>query len=260
MISLNPAAIESIERHPPVSDWQRHALFLDFDGTLAPIVARPDDVRLAPETRELLDRLIAATGGAVAVLTGRSLESLSMHLEGLTLAMSGSHGLECVLPGEQMPPIEETEGQVALYTAFAELKPLADAEDLLLERKPGAVALHVRNRPDLAAACRDAVTRIAQKHGLRALHGNLVSEATMLDVDKGRALRQFMQAPRFAGRVPIMIGDDTTDEDAFRAAKDLGGYGVRIGGGETAAQYRADRMEQALDWLAKSLVEASDEP
>lgn len=236
---------------PPPCDWTRHALFLDFDGTLVPIVARPEDVHLSVETRDLLARLMVQTGGAIAVLSGRALADLERHLDGMPLALSGSHGLEVGLPGEHGAGSDAA--TPALDDAYDALKGLAADNNLLLERKPGAVALHYRNRPDCADACREAVEDIAARGGVRAMHGNMVSEATLPGIDKGRALRRFMERAPFKGRVPVMIGDDTTDEDAFRAAQDLGGFGLRIGGAESAAQYRAPRMEDALGWLAATL-------
>lgn len=237
---------------PPLPDWQRHALFLDFDGTLVPIADRPEDVELAASTRSLLERLVLATKGAVAVLSGRSLDSLSNHLRGLDLALSGSHGLEIHLARAAAPVIETGQDE-ALDAVYAGLGLLAQSHGLLLERKPGAVALHFRNRPDRAEACRAAVADIAGKHGLRVMHGNMVSEAAPTGIDKGTALRRFLAEPAFKGRLPVMIGDDTTDEDAFRAAQDLGGFGLRIGAGDSVADYRVARMDDALGWLAMSL-------
>jgi trehalose 6-phosphate phosphatase len=240
-------------RLPPFPDWKDHALFVDFDGTLVPIVERPQDVRLSDSTRQLLLRVIRASDGAVAVLSGRALESLAGHLQGLPLALSGSHGLERLLPDGRSVMAEDGAPAEALERAFAGLKPFARSEGLLLEHKPGAVALHYRNRPDRAEICQAAVARVAEAQELRVLHGNMVSEAALAGVDKGHALRGFLAEAPFANRIPIMVGDDTTDEDGFRAAQELGGFGVRIGQAGTVARFQVPRMEDALSWLSASL-------
>lgn len=245
---------------PPAGiDLSSHAFFLDFDGTLVPIAQRPQDVRLATQTRALLERLTRATGGAVAIVSGRALGDLRGHLGGLDLALSGSHGHELHLPGAPETAAPETAAPApppALESVFRALSPLAQAESLLIERKAGAVALHYRNRPDLADDCRAALETAAIGAGLRALHGNMVSEALMPGGDKGIALARLLGLPPFRGRVPVMIGDDTTDEDGFRAAQARGGFGLRIGGTVTAARHHVPTMDEALDWLSAQIPAA----
>ena len=240
---------------PSVLDWTRHALFLDFDGTLAPLVARPEDVVMAASTRELISTAMRVTDGAVAVISGRALDDLAGMLGPLSPAMSGSHGAEVRLTGGDAQSGSIDGG--ARDGAFADLSDMASDAGLLLERKPGAVALHYRNRPELERASIHAVTRAARQHGLRAMHGNMVSEAALAGIDKGSALRAFMEQPPFHGRVPVMIGDDTTDEDGFAAAQEMGGAGLRIGGTETCARYRVATMEAALAWLGRTLERAA---
>ena len=130
---------------------------------------------------------------------------------------------------------------------------LAAAHDLLIEAKPGAVALHYRSRPDLGPLVRRTVDE-AVIPGLRALHGNMVSEIARADIDKGTALAALMARPPFAGRVPVMIGDDVTDEDGFRRAQAMGGAGLHIGAGPTVALWRLPTIDAAHDWLARTLT------
>lgn len=242
---------------PDQLDWNRHALFLDFDGTLAPIVDRPPLARLSLRTRKVLDRLPQMAGGAVAILTGRELSDLDGLLSPLTLLASGSHGLEIRSMDGSHRSVADGETQLAepgtLLRAFAEVN------DLLIEFKLGAVALHYRSKPKLSDACRDIVERVAgEDSALRFMHGNMVSEVALAGIDKGTALRQFMDAPPFERRVPIMAGDDVTDEDAIIAAQELGGFGIKVGDAPTAARYRAASIETFLVWLDKvSLQEAT---
>ncbi|AJE49081.1 trehalose-phosphatase [Celeribacter indicus] len=237
--------------HPPLPlAWGNHALFLDFDGVVAPIVSRPEDVVVAPETLRLVEALIERTEGAVAMISGRALENLRSVTGDPAVWMSGSHGLEIKRADGT---VEETAPGAALTAPHDTLADFAARHDLLLERKPGALALHYRGRDDLEAACRGAVDSAAASEGLRALHGNKVSEVALAGVDKGTALRRLMEEAPFRDRIPVMIGDDVTDEDGFVAAQDLGGFGLRIGTVETAARYRVDRMQQAHDWLRATL-------
>ena len=247
------AVTDAEDTLPETLDWTAHALFLDFDGTLVPMADHPDLVKLAPETREMLERLLDETSGAVAVISGRALSDLGGHVDPLRLTLSGSHGLETRLAGaEAASPQEHADG---LSEVARDLAPLATDHDLLLERKPGAVALNYRLHPAKKEAVVRAIDEQAETHGLRALHGHMVSEVTPRGIDKGVALRKLMEAPPFSGRRPVMIGDDTTDEDAFGAAQDLGGFGVRIGATTSSARYRVETMEEALAWLSATLPE-----
>ena len=241
---------------PPMPDWQRSAVFLDFDGTLAPLEERPENVRISEEMAGLVARLVSSTDGAVAVLSGRALDDLAARLGGVSVALSGSHGLEVLRPGEPRPDTDPVTESPGLSGAFGDLDAFARGFGLLIERKPGAVALHYRSDPDHAAACMAAVEAAAATHRLRVMHGKMVSEAALPGVDKGAALHGFLAQPPFAGRVPVMIGDDVTDEDGFRAAQALGGFGIKIGPGPTEAMYRLGAPADLADWLHASLGRA----
>ncbi|ETX28946.1 trehalose-phosphatase [Roseivivax isoporae] len=235
--------------HPPTIDPARHALFLDFDGTLAPIVARPEDARMPPQTRATLGALARRMDGAVAIVSGRALADLEPLLDGLDVALSGSHGHEIRMPGEEtgeVPPLAEP-----LRAALGHLESLARSQNLRLEVKPGAITLHYRGMPHLEDMVRDEVRETAEAHaGLKPMHGNMVSEVVLDGVGKGAALRTFLSHAPFAGRRPVMIGDDVTDEDGFRAAHALGGFGIKIGVAETEAAFRLGDVPALADWLS----------
>lgn len=243
---------------PRGRDWNRWAAFLDFDGTLAPIRARPEQVALAARERRLLERLRQATGGAVAVITGRALDDIRAMTAGLELVLIGSHGVETFRPGakEQVPAWVAA----ALDAPYRQVAAFAAAHGLLVERKPGAVALHYRGHETLQEGCCAVVDRAVAaaeartgRRRLRALHGSLVSEVAVAGFDKGTALRDLMALPPFKGRRPLMAGDDTTDEDGIRTAQTMGGIGLRIGGIGTAANVRFDVRDEFIDWLESSL-------
>ena len=227
------------------------ALFLDFDGTLVRIVERPDLVVVTPEVRAVVERLIAATGGAVALLSGRPLGEIDGFLAPLVLPGAGSHGAErrdC--SGTFVPVARQAK---ALAGAGARIRAYAQTHGLLLEEKSGGFAVHFRAEPDLEIPTRALVSEIALGDaGLRAIHGHMVAELALAGVDKGAALDAFMGEAPFVGRVPVAIGDDTTDEDAFRAAQARGGLGIRIGGTETCARGRFETIDAFHDWLIRS--------
>lgn len=232
----------------PRPAWDRHALFLDFDGTLAPIVPRPEDAATSAATRRAVERIALRAGGAVAILSGRDLADLDARLAPLALPAAGSHGV--VRRDARGVVHRDAEAGEALGPVIGRVEEFARRHELRVERKSGAVALHYRQRPDHATAARRLADEIAAAMaGLRAIHGNMVSEIVVMAADKGRALDAFMAEAPFAGRLPVMAGDDTTDEDAFRAAQRQGGIGLKIGPGETVAAYRLAGIEAFLEWL-----------
>jgi trehalose 6-phosphate phosphatase len=238
---------------PDGADWQECAAFFDFDGTLAPIRNRPQDVRLAPRERALIATLLDRTGGAVAVISGRALADLDAMTDGLGVVLSGSHGVEVQWPGRDAAPLPDAAAH--LDPAREALAEFAGRHDLLSEHKPGAVTIHYRGRPDLAEACRDLACRLAgADETLRAIHGHMVCEVALRGVDKGTALTDLLGQAPFEGRRPVFAGDDSTDEDAIRAAQAMGGVGIRIGDAESAAAVRFDTREAFVTWLDTSLA------
>ena len=225
------------------------ALFLDFDGTLAPIVARPELAGMSERTRDAVGMLKVGCGGALAVLSGRPLDQLRDLLSPVEPAMAGSHGAEISRPGEADLTLGD-EAQNSLDRVHERLSRLARREDLLIERKRGSVCLHYRSRPDLEQACNKAAAdAVRGRSGLKLMRGHMVVEIALAGIDKGTALAALMSQPPFAGRVPVAAGDDTTDEDAIRSAQKMGGIGIRIGDGPSEALVRFKGIEAFLDWL-----------
>lgn len=236
---------------PKDLDWNRDALFLDFDGTLTPIVDTPDAVVVGSTVQDALLRLQVLTNGALAIISGRALADLEQYLGDLDCAMSGSHGLELQLPGSERKTVADLGG--SLGQAFARLSSFAIRHGLLVEDKPGAVTLHYRSKPDLGEVCQSFVEEVAGSDpGLRAMHGNMVSEVALNGINKGTALARLMAEPPFRNRLPVMAGDDVTDEDAFRAAQAQGGFGIKIGPGPTSAIHRVADIDDFLAWLCEA--------
>ena len=229
------------------------SLFLDFDGTLAEIGPDPDAIRLASEVAPALARLAARLAGAVAILSGRDLRDLASRTPD-TVWRAGGHGLEVLPPGAPPPPAPPPLPEAVL----APLRAAARAPGVRLELKGPVAALHFRAAPHAEAACLAAArAAAAAAPGLVHQPGKMVVEVKPAAAHKGEALRRLSLAPPFAGRRPLMLGDDTTDEDAFAAAQTLGGLAVKIGPGASAARLRAPDPAAVRAWLTR---EAADGP
>jgi len=234
---------------PPPLDTRAHAVFLDLDGTLVDIAARPEDVVAAPALRTLLGELARELDGALALITGRTIESAEQVLHGCIDSIAGLHGFERRFDGAVVRAQDDLS---AIKAALAEAHALVNAGALRarIEDKTGGLALHYRGNPAAAHDVRRTAEALAEKHGLSVLEGKMVAELTFGIRTKGDALAAFMQEAPFRGRVPVAIGDDVTDEDAFAAAFAQGGFGILVGAPkQTAALYRLDNARSVQTWL-----------
>jgi trehalose 6-phosphate phosphatase len=224
------------------------ALFLDFDGTLAEIGPDPDAIRLPRATSDHFVRLAARLGGAIAVISGRDLRDLVRRTPA-GIWRFGGHGLETLAPDADPPPAPHAApaSVLALLEAAAAAHP-----GTWIERKGPVTALHFRAAPAAEADClaaAQAAARAAPDHVVQT--GKMVVEVKPAAANKGAALRRAMTAPPFAGRRPVVLGDDATDEDAMRAALELGGVGVKVGPGPSVAALRAPDPAAVRAWLAR---------
>jgi trehalose 6-phosphate phosphatase len=204
---------------------------LDFDGTLAPIVSRPEIAELPTEARQALDQLRSRGDVHLAIVSGRALADLRerVGIDGITYA--GNHGLEIVGPRVSRLHPEAAAARPHLERAAEELEPLlAEFPGAWLEDKGLTLSLHYRalaeeQVPRLTAAVLERVSRV---RGLRLTHGKKVLEVRpKVDWHKGRAVLYLLEELRPPTGTPALyFGDDTTDEDAFVALRDLGGAGA----------------------------------
>ena len=215
------------------------AIFTDFDGTLVELAERPDMIDVPDSLASQLERAANEFDMAFAVLTGREIATIDEFLSPLQLPIAGAHGTQRRRADGFLETIDPAAVLGAEQIAEA-MAPLLQAHpDLLLETKEGAVAVHFRQAPEL-----EDTVRLAMEEALHhvtdftIVPGKMVLEARLKGITKGTALRAFMREEPFLGRTPIFIGDDKTDEDAFIAAQDLGGVGIKLGEGETAARMR----------------------
>ena len=207
---------------------ERAALLLDLDGTLLDIAPTPDAVVVEPGLPEHLLALRRRLGSALAIVTGRPVEQVEALLPGVAYAVAGEHG-----GAIRHAPDEPIERAI-----LAALPPewVTQAETLvaahpgtLLERKARGFALHYRLAPEAGAAMEAGLRAILgaqQTH--RVLPALMAFEVKPKGADKATAVAALMARAPFAGRAPVYIGDDVTDEDGMRAARALGGLGWRV--------------------------------
>ena len=211
------------------------AFFLDVDGTLLDFKPRPEDVVADEELRALLAELLADAGGAVALVSGRTIADLDRIMSPLVLPAAGTHGAELRFADGKR---ETTESAVLEEVRAAAQRFVDKHPRLRLEDKGASLAIHYREAPELSAAIAEFLQATVVQDGLMVQHGKMVAEMKSARSDKGTAIAVLMQSAPFAERVPLFIGDDLTDEHGFAAVNKLGGVSIKVGEGNTQAQYR----------------------
>jgi trehalose 6-phosphate phosphatase len=224
------------------------ALFLDLDGTLAPIAARPQDVRPDRRRSDLLERLRQALDGRLAVVTGRTLADVDRILEGRVTAVAAVHGL---VRRDAAGRLHERRAHPRLDEAAQACRAFAARDSgLIVEDKGQSVALHFRLARAHADDARALARRLAAETGLVLQDGAMVEELRTPGPTKADSVMAFMAERPFAGCKPVFLGDDATDEDGFAAARHLGGAGILVGPPRpTRANHRLADVEAALAWL-----------
>ena len=228
------------------------ALFLDLDGTLAPIAARPQDVRPDPRRTSLLERLAERLDGRLAVVSGRTLADVDRILEGCVSAVAAVHGL---VRRDSTGRVFEARPHAGLPRAAEALHAFAARDSgLIVEEKGLSAALHYRLAGQFAEAAQACAADVAAETGLTLQEGDMVEELRTPGADKGDSVRAFMAEPPFAGARPLFVGDDATDEAGFVAVRALGGAGVAVGAPRsTSAMFRLPGVDAALAWLEAAL-------
>jgi trehalose 6-phosphate phosphatase len=252
--ALAPAAVDlaRIARAP-----RELALFLDVDGTLLYIADRPDAVTIERETVELLARVHRATGGGLALISGRRIADIDRMFAPLALLAAGQHGFErrdvrgaLHRHAEPTPLLATCREQLA---AFARGHP-----GVLIEDKGLTLAAHYRLAPQAEAPLAKLVEKLAADGGgaLAIQRGKMVLELRPAGKDKGTAIAEYMAEAPFRGRTPVFVGDDLTDEYGFSIVNGLGGYSVKVGDGATEARHRLPDVAAVRDWLRSVAGEA----
>ncbi|HET9536395.1 MAG TPA: trehalose-phosphatase [Mesorhizobium sp.] len=255
MNSAIPRSADAI-RSPESVDLSGVALLLDVDGTLLDIAVTPSDVVVPAMLREILGDLIESAGGAVALVSGRRIASLDDLFAPLLTPAIGGHGAEMrVAPGE---PVVETSTAALDEAIRRELKRLAGVDPrLLLEDKAHSLALHYRLAPERETLLKIAVREIVAsdpKHDVEVLFGKHVIDVKPTHFSKGSAVRDLMRRKPFAGRKPLFVGDDTTDESVFAIMADLKGSGFSVGRQIAGTQGTFASPRDVRSWLRQIWV------
>lgn len=228
------------------------AVFLDLDGTLIEIARRPDAVRRTDRLDALLARLPAATGNAVAVVSGRGIADVDRLLTPFRLPVAGIHGLERRSADGKLHRVPvDLDWIHDAHRAMEHF--VAEHPGLLLENKDVSLALHYRGRPELEDTVQQFVAELDLPAAAERLRGRKVIEIKPGQMNKGTAIRAFMSEPPFAGRTPVFAGDDVTDESGFAVVNELGGVSVKVGDGDTAANWSLPGVSHVLEWLGDAM-------
>lgn len=235
-----------------VPDLRQCALLLDIDGTILDLAPAPQEVWVPAELRNTLSRLEDLTGGALALVSGRSLHDIDLIFSPLQLAAVGGHGAELrVVPGGEAVT-RARELSPVLKRKLATLTELGPG--ILVEDKGYSLALHYRlaaNQGDALRAAIGDICATAPSGSIEVLPGKLVFEIKMAGVNKAGAVRELMKYPPFKGRSPIFIGDDATDEPVFPILSQFGGLGFSVGRVVADVNGHFEKPESVRAWLSR---------
>jgi len=242
---------------PLVSDLGRCAILLDIDGTILDFAPSPLQVRVPEDLKRTLTRLGQLTGGAVALVSGRSIGDIDRIFSPLQLAAIGVHGAQMRLDGSgpvqtRVAPLSET-----LKRKLAKVADLAPG--ILVEDKGYSLALHYRLVPAKAHEVVSAIGGIcesAPQEAVEILPGKFVVDIKPAGINKGDAVVELMRHAPFAGRQPIFIGDDTTDLSVFDIIPKFRGRAYSVGGLTADTDGHFETPEMVRSWLARIAAES----
>lgn len=225
------------------------AFFLDIDGTLLALAATPAGVTVDRELKQTLRRLRTATGGALALISGREINEVDSLFAPLRLPAAGQHGMER----------RDGSGVVHRHAApshrFGEIKhrlaPLvARHPGLRVEEKGLTLAIHYRQVPSLGRHLHRLLREFVNAaQDLRLQPGKMVLEILPVGRDKGSTITEFMSESPFRGRIPVFLGDDVTDEYGFSAVNAMAGHSIKVGPGRSVARWRLPDVHAVRSWL-----------
>lgn len=232
--------------------WPNCAVFLDVDGTLLEHAEEPQAVCVDPRMVPLMGQVHAAHGGALALISGRAIVDLDALFFPATLAVAGQHGCERRSADGTLHRHASPQAQLAL-AARTIARQMQGFPGLVLENKGMTLALHYRRAPGHRAfveqLMRCAAAELGKGFELQA--GKFVCELKPNGRNKGTAVQEFLHEAPFAGRMPVFIGDDLTDEYAFRLVNRRAGQSIKVGPGRTAARWRLADARAVRGWLAE---------
>src|SRR5271169_3172250 len=235
-----------------VPDLQKCAILLDIDGTILDFAPSPQQVWVPTELRQTLKRINELAGGALALVSGRSLADIDLIFSPLELAAIGGHGAELrAMPGGEVVMRADPLG-AALKRKLAGVSELGPG--VLAEDKGYSLALHYRLAPEKGNAVRAAVEKLCADippGTVEILAGKLVVEIKPAAVNKANAVCELMKLAPFAKRNPIFIGDDITDEPVFGVVAQFGGLGFSVGRVAATVNGYFEKPQSVRAWLAR---------
>lgn len=252
-----PSALDDFEAISLRAQGKRPAVFLDYDGTLTPIVETPDRAVMPEKMREAVVELSRYC--PIGIISGRDLKDVQDKVQIDSIVYAGSHGFDIAGPGglqienkvgeEFLPALDQAEKRLS--------RELGSIPGLLVERKKFAIAIHYRLvDPERMEVVEKVVDQVAASYPqLRKAYGKKIFELQpAMDWHKGKALLFLLRTLKLDGEdvVPFYVGDDVTDEDAFRALKGRGiGIVVRDQPYETAATYSLSNPDEVQEFLRR---------
>lgn len=246
MNKMHPTSALSLQ---PSRDW---ALFLDVDGTILHLRETPDAVEASAHLLELLETILAGLGGALALVSGRSISNLDELFAPHRLPTAGLHGLQ---RRDALGKVYEAPIPQGLDTLRPALLNVASTSTkIIFEDKGHTLAVHYRLAPEREDEICSMIEELVQPylHELHIMRGKMVCEIKPRDAHKGTAIRDFMNEAPFSGRVPVFIGDDITDEDGFTWINEASGHSIRVGDiDETRAKYQLAGVDEVIAWLER---------
>ena len=239
---------------PENLDTSAVALFLDVDGTLLDIRDDPSDVVADSALIELLQACSAELHGALSLVSGRSIEEVDRIFAPAVFPVAGAHGAELRFAGAQALTMDSKPMPREALRRLEEF--VATNRGLLLEHKRGGVSLHYRRVPELQEACEELIRGLMADLGdaFRLIAGKMVFEIAPGAHNKGAAVRSFLAHAPFTGRIPVYVGDDVTDEDAFTETNRVDGLSIRVGdSSHSEAQYELPDVASVRSWLSTAV-------
>lgn len=237
----------------PAGRW---ALFLDIDGTLLEHADHPEAVSVGPELRDLLLALELRLDGALAFISGRSIGAIDLLFAPLQLRAAGLYGLEHRLRRDGPAEAADEPADIAALAAEMEAE-FAREPGVYIERKGPVLAIHTRAAPQaLAAVTKAAETALPHLSAqYRVVAGNAGIELMPVEAVKSAAIRRFMELEPFAGRRPVFIGDDTSDESGFETVNEMNGLSIRVRPtAPTAARHVLADVAATRRWLRQAFL------
>jgi trehalose 6-phosphate phosphatase len=241
--------------HALVPHLNETAILLDIDGTLLDLMPTPREVWVPPGLSDTLNRLVERTSGALALVSGRSLNDIDLIFAPEVYRAVGGHGAEMRLAVDNeaddvhAPPMDkELKRRLA---AIAKLSP-----GILLEDKGYSLALHYRLAPHAEKAIFEAVSLIRAdlpNAPIEVLPGKYVCEIKHSGFNKASGVRELMKHEPFRGRRPIFIGDDVTDETVFAIMPDMNGLAFSVGRRAMGVNGHFDAPSDVRAFLARLL-------